>query len=68
MVENKNGFLGKDITVHRISDKSVRGFCVNVLPEGLMINPKTDNFTYDDKFIFIPFSQIKEVYFEEAKE
>ena len=66
-MERKNGFLGKDITIHRINDKSIRGFCINELPEGLMINPKTDNYTSSDKFIFVPWSQMKEVYFEEAK-
>lgn len=67
MVEQRN-FLGKDLTVHRIADKSIRGFCVNQLIEGLLINPKDGNgYTYTDKFIFIPFSQIKEVYFEEGR-
>ena len=66
-MEEKRNFLGKDITIHRISDKSIRGLCVNQLKEGLMVNPKTDNYTSEDKFVFIPFSQIKEIYFEEER-
>lgn len=67
MEEKRRGFLGKDITIHRISDSTIRGFCVNETKEGLMVNPKTDNYTFEDRFVFIPFSQIKEIYFEEAR-
>lgn len=62
----KNNFLGKDITIKKIDGSFVRGFCVNETKEGLLVNPK-QQFSYTDKFVFVPFQQISEVFFEEEK-
>jgi len=64
MVEKRtNNFLGHDITIEKIDGKFVRGFCVNETKDGLLINPK-NNYSYSDRFVFIPFSQIKEAFYE----
>jgi len=68
MVEKNRNFLGKDISIHRRNDKPIRGLCVNQMNDGLMINPKNDNYTFSDKFVWIPFSEITEIYFEEGGE
>jgi len=55
-------FLGKDITIKKIDGSHIRGFCVNQTSLGIMLNPKND-FGYDNKFVWIPISQISEIFF-----
>jgi len=62
----KDNFLGKDITVKRLDGSHIRGLCVNESDLGIMVSPK-NNLEYSTKYVWIPHSQIVEVFFEEDK-